>query len=562
MNDTPSTSHDYGKCDGSKPDPSRDLSQSKSLKQNDKTGFVTDVTGVTGGIPSRGKCTRPPFEYDREKHPERMPASEIASRGRAVFDAFVHQFGRYVRAPTGAPEVAALWMMHTHVFGCWRVAPRLVYMSPKPECGKTTALSLMSHMAARSHPVAHTSASSLYRGISDSNPPRTWVMDEIDAYTDDARAALVNVLNSGHTEELAYIDRTGRNEKGEFHLDRMSTFAPICMATIKELPETWRSRSIIIPLQRKHPNDILQDWDTRSKEEDGLLEEVRSNAAWWGETAYPEIVASRPPMLPDGIGNREAMNMRPLFAIAELIGVDCGSAYDSLKRLVVKEPDRFEDFLAIIAELLDEQPSLTKYIHTQTILTGLSRDKRWKGLDEKGLVKQFKGTVRPLDRGVRETPKGKQLRGYSVPALRDVVAIYGAHGYGPVTSVTSVTDDDFDNEINDLDCYRSRSETVTTPVTNAAGEPIPRPTPPSPHYILENARRIVAGDSARFDAECRETEIDLWEFVELLDNSAELYDSGSEEALSLTGAANRIRDWISGQEAMVRDGSKPNGKWH
>jgi len=83
--------------------------------------------------------------------------------------------------------------------------------------------------------------------------------------------------------------------------------------------------------------------------------------------------------LPDGIGNREAQNLRPLFAIAELIGVDCASAYSSLKKLIIKEPDRFEDLLTAVSELLDERSSLAKYIHTQTILSKLNGDKRWRG---------------------------------------------------------------------------------------------------------------------------------------------------------------------------------------
>src|SRR5262245_61418049 len=59
-------------------------------------------------------------------------------------------FNRHLVLALGAAEGMALWVLLTYAFDAVEVSPRLALLSPVPECGKTTAITILSfvvHMA-------------------------------------------------------------------------------------------------------------------------------------------------------------------------------------------------------------------------------------------------------------------------------------------------------------------------------------------------------------------------------------------------------------------------------
>ena len=54
----------------------------------------------------------------------------------------IHTFlARFVVYPSEATHVAhTLWLVHTHLMDAWDSTPRLAFLSPEPESGKTRAM--------------------------------------------------------------------------------------------------------------------------------------------------------------------------------------------------------------------------------------------------------------------------------------------------------------------------------------------------------------------------------------------------------------------------------------
>ena len=54
----------------------------------------------------------------------------------------VHSFlGRFVAYPSQHAHVAhVFWIAHTHLMDAWESTPRLAFLSPEPELGKTRAI--------------------------------------------------------------------------------------------------------------------------------------------------------------------------------------------------------------------------------------------------------------------------------------------------------------------------------------------------------------------------------------------------------------------------------------
>ena len=63
--------------------------------------------------------------------------------GRAVFDALVAAFKRYVVLQRYQAETLALWCLFSHTFNAGNIAPKLLIYSPEKRCGKTTLLDVL-----------------------------------------------------------------------------------------------------------------------------------------------------------------------------------------------------------------------------------------------------------------------------------------------------------------------------------------------------------------------------------------------------------------------------------
>jgi hypothetical protein len=218
---------------------------------------------------------------------------------------------RYVVMSRAAADAIALWIVHTHLIDVADATPRLAVKSPEKRCGKTTLLTIISHLAARALATSNISAAALFRTIEASKP--TLLIDEADTFVGMSEE-LRGIINSGHTRGAAFVVRT---EGEDFQPRRFSTWAAIAFATIGKLPGTVEDRSIAIPLRRKRSDEKVE----RLRRDHSHLHQVASRAARWSADHAVKI-AEADPEIPEQLHDRAADNWRPLLAIADHAGGD------------------------------------------------------------------------------------------------------------------------------------------------------------------------------------------------------------------------------------------------
>jgi putative DNA primase/helicase len=229
--------------------------------------------------------------------------------GAMVLDELAGVFSRHLALCEGAAEAIALWVLFAHTHDAHQTSPRLGFLSPVPECGKTTALSILRALVPRALPTSNITSAVIFRVIQKSRP--TLLIDEADTFMqgDDMRG----ILNSGHTRATAHVWRCegeDRDPKG------FSTWAPVVIAKIGTLPETLESRSVIIPMQRRRPDERTQSITSEDRQ---AFADLASKAARWAAD-YAAALGEAVPELPSGLFNRASDNWRPLIAIADAAG--------------------------------------------------------------------------------------------------------------------------------------------------------------------------------------------------------------------------------------------------
>src|SRR5207237_1032076 len=180
----------------------------------------------------------------------------------------------------------ALWIVHTYAFELRRVCTYLGIESPEKECGKTTLMTLLSRLVNRPEVASNISSPAFYRAIEELRP--TLLIDEADTLLP-GNAQLRGILNSGYTREMAYVlrvtnepvqgssdsdDQNGRKSKGS-RLARFSCWGPKAIAQIGHLPDTLRSRCIIIRMQKKMEHEQCE----RFEEDEPVLTRLRRQCA-------------------------------------------------------------------------------------------------------------------------------------------------------------------------------------------------------------------------------------------------------------------------------------------
>jgi hypothetical protein len=96
-------------------------------------------------------------------------------------------------------------------------------------------------------------------------------------------------------------------------------YCAVALAGIGELPDTIMSRSIIIKMQRRAPNESIDPFRTRKHASTGHA--YRDRLAEWAESVG-ETAGEAWPEIPDGIVDRNEEIWEPLLAVADAAGGD------------------------------------------------------------------------------------------------------------------------------------------------------------------------------------------------------------------------------------------------
>jgi putative DNA primase/helicase len=356
--------------------------------------------------------------YEDEDNPSQAGTQESETEpvdGVKLLDDLASAFSRHLALCEGASEAIALWVLFAHSHDAHQTSPRLAFLSPVPECGKTTTLSILRALVPRALPTSNITPAVIFRVIQQSHP--TLLIDEADTFMqgDDMRG----ILNSGHTRATAQVWRCegeSRNPKG------FSTWAPVAIAKIGTLPETLESRSIVIPMQRKRPDERTKPIASEDRQ---AFADLASMASRWAAN-YAEALAAANPELPSGLFNRTRDNWRPLIAIADSAG---GHWPERARRVAVLLSGSAEDPSLGIQLLSDIREILrTERLSSEDLcedLRGLE-DRPWA---EDGIAinpRQLARLLKPFGIAPKSVRlgRGSTPKGYTAAQFEDAFARY------------------------------------------------------------------------------------------------------------------------------------------
>src|SRR3954452_24528314 len=235
----------------------------------------------------------------------KMDANDILREGgedvlRATFDATaaqqsaalcgdtlladLHAFlGRFVAYPSDNEHVAhVLWVMHTHLMDAWESTPRIAFLSPEPGSGKTRALEVSELLVPSPVEAVNVTPAYLFRKVGSDQGRPTVLYDEIDTvFGPKAKdnEEIRGLLNAGHRRGAV----AGRCVvKGKIvETEELPAYCAVAMAGLGGLPDTILSRSVIVRMRRRSPEERVAPYRRREHKAEGeaLREELE---AWSG----------------------------------------------------------------------------------------------------------------------------------------------------------------------------------------------------------------------------------------------------------------------------------------
>lgn len=269
------------------------------------------------------------------------PAAEPQNGVQLLNDVAI-QIRRFVAADPSSIDAIALWAAFTHLADKAQVCPLLAITSATKACGKSTCLEVVSRLVPKPISAANITVAALFRVVDAARP--TLCVDEADVLfrqNDELRC----LLNSGFTRAAAQAIRV----EGDGHDVRIfSTWAPKAIALIGSLPDTLQSRSIIIRMRRRLPDEAIERLRADCDQGFGAL---RSRIARFAVDNAATILAHDPEM-PESLSDRQADVWRELCRIADFVGGDWPErARRAALELCARQDDEDDLSVRLLADL-------------------------------------------------------------------------------------------------------------------------------------------------------------------------------------------------------------------
>jgi hypothetical protein len=340
-------------------------------------------------------------------------SSEGGCMSYGPLDLVENYLRRFVAYPSEHALVAhTLWIAHAHLTESFDTTPRLAFMSAEKESGKTRALEVTALFVP--DPILSISASPavIVRRIAQGRC--TLLYDEIDAVFGSVKAQEANmdlrsVLNGGYRRG-AKVYRCATHGK-KIEIEEFDAFAPVAVAGLRELPDTLASRSIIIRMKRRAPDEAVEPYRYRLHADQA--KPIREALIDWCSAHH---LGGIEPELPLGIEDRAADCWEPLLAIADAAGNEWPArARAAAVHLTARAADETltagVELLGHVREAFKDDDRLAAKVLLERLWElpeSPWKDIRGKPLDERGLAKRLKGYgIKPrVVRIVERTPRG------------------------------------------------------------------------------------------------------------------------------------------------------------
>jgi Protein of unknown function (DUF3631) len=276
------------------------------------------------------------------------------------------------------------------------------------------------------HAVNATPAA-LFRSVADKATRRTILFDEIDTiFGPKAKEheELRGLLNAGHRRSGVAYRCVGEGTKQT--VAEFPAFAAVALAGLGKLPDTILTRSIVIRMPRRAPDEHIEPYRARLHEPEGW--KLRGMLADWTATTAEQLTGYWPEM-PPGVTDRPADVWEPLLAVADAAGGPWpGRAREACAFLVRDNADRGISLgirlLADLREIFEGARALA----TEDILAQLHALDAAPWADLKGQPLDARGLARLLDpygiTPAKVKVAGRALQGYRAGHLSDAWTRY------------------------------------------------------------------------------------------------------------------------------------------
>jgi hypothetical protein len=346
--------------------------------------------------------------------------------GGILLRAITEAIRRYVFMPEDQAVAVALWIvfswLHQHEAFATH-SPILFATSAEKDSGKTTLLKVISFLVRCGLPNVSISGPALFRSITKWAP--CLIIDEADTAlvdNEDLRA----VINSGWTRGDGVI----RCDPDSHEPRLYPTFAPKAIGMKgRKLPDTTLSRSIIITMKPRRPDDPTEWTEDFNHLDNETFARLRAQILRWAiDNAV--ALAKVEPEIPPGFYNRRRANWKPLLAIAERAGGGWKKAAWKAALAIEAVHDTFEPSIGVqlliaIRDMFETQS--TDRVRSKSLVAVLIEDqtgpwvafgKSQKPISENGVARLLKKYgIRP--RTVRFTD-GDTDKGYQLAWFEDV----------------------------------------------------------------------------------------------------------------------------------------------
>ncbi len=213
-----------------------------------------------------------------------------------------------------ALTAVTLWAAHAHMIENFYTTPRLALLSPDPQSGKTRVLEVLDLLVPESMFSLNASPAAIFRCLDQGQI--TLLFDEVDSIwsgkgRDDNHEDLRSLLNAGYKRGATIPRCVGPKHE----VKHFTVYCAVALAGIGELPDTIMSRSIVIKMRRRAPDEVIEQFRIRTEVPVGnrLRQRIANWAACVGtNTDWPEM--------PESVVDRNAELWEPLLIVADAAG--------------------------------------------------------------------------------------------------------------------------------------------------------------------------------------------------------------------------------------------------
>jgi hypothetical protein len=370
--------------------------------------------------------------------------------------------GRFIVYPSDETRVAhTLWIAHAHLIDEWYITPRLLFLSPTRETGKTRAMQVTNLLVPNGILTVNATAPYIFRRLAEQEKGLPTLMyDEIDT--------IFSIRGKKDTEELRGLLNSGYKKGatigrcvGEKHETQdFPVYCAVALAGIDELDgfDTVKSRSIIIEMKRRKPDEVIERYRDRDIDPEGIR--LRERLAEFS-TSLAGIGDDRPKM-PSGMSDRQEEIWEPLLAIADRAGGNwLERARVAAVALVAPTGKARGDLGTLLLSDLRTVFEGRDKFHTNSIINVLNNieESPWSGIDNNkpinarllaDMLRPYKITPRDIriggtvlkgyykddftDAFDRYLPSGQEQRGEAEPPPPPPTAATGATAATPATA--------------------------------------------------------------------------------------------------------------------------------